>query len=168
MKQLARIFCIALMAIGCCSAFAGCGNKTTPGEIVVLMNRTDLRTTVLADAKEQFDAEFAEQGWTVTFERTTKATRRRGCWAESTVTCYSSPILSRVRSLPITLCLWAARKNLQRNGGLSIPRRMTGRCTGCRRTVRRRVSSIIKRYLRKQELPICLRRPTNFLRQCEP
>lgn len=71
MKQLARIFCIALMAIGCCSAFAGCGNKTTPGEIVVLMNRTDLRTTVLADAKEQFDAEFAEQGWTVTFETTT-------------------------------------------------------------------------------------------------
>ena len=141
MKQLARIFCIALMAIGCCSAFAGCGNKTTPGEIVVLMNRTDLRTTVLADAKEQFDAEFAEQGWTVTFETTTD---------------YEGDTSTRLL------------------GGeygdvLLIPNSVKGEEFAYYFMPLGSTEELAKeRYLRKQELPICLRRPTNFLRQCEP
>ena len=46
---------------------AGCGGSK-PGEITVLINRTDLKNTVLKDAKSQFEEKYKDKGWTVNFE----------------------------------------------------------------------------------------------------
>ena len=45
----------------------GCGGSK-PGEITVLINRTDLKNTVLKDAKSQFEEKYIDKGWTVNFE----------------------------------------------------------------------------------------------------
>ena len=46
---------------------AGCGGSK-PGEITVLINRTDLKNTVLKDDKSQFEDKYKDKGWTVNFE----------------------------------------------------------------------------------------------------
>lgn len=67
MKKFLVIVLVAILTLGVSAVFGGC-NNSKPGEITVLINRTDLKNTTLKRAKEQFDEEFEEQGYTVEFE----------------------------------------------------------------------------------------------------
>ncbi len=66
-KILVVLLCLSLVVTG---LFAG-GKKEDNEEgavITVFTNRTDLIKTVLADAKLEFEAKYAEFGWTLEFE----------------------------------------------------------------------------------------------------
>ena len=65
MKKIVALLVGLALTVGALSVFAGCGSSN---ELTVLMNRTDFQNNVFEDAKEQFEVEFAEQGWTVEFE----------------------------------------------------------------------------------------------------
>ena len=65
MKKIVALLVGLALTVGALSVFAGCGSSN---ELTVLMNRTDFQNNVFEDAKEQFEAEFAEQGWPVEFE----------------------------------------------------------------------------------------------------
>ena len=67
MKKLVAVMLSVLMIGATMGTLAGCGGSK-PGEITVLINRTDLKNTVLKDAKSQFDEKFKDKGWTVNFE----------------------------------------------------------------------------------------------------
>ena len=66
MRKILTLVLSLILALGFCVSMIGCKDKTN--EIVVLSHRTDLKNTLLAEAKTEFEKKYADKGWKVSFE----------------------------------------------------------------------------------------------------
>ncbi|HEY8389377.1 MAG TPA: ABC transporter substrate-binding protein [Clostridia bacterium] len=66
MRKILTLVLSLMLALGFCVSITGCKDKIN--EIVVLSHRTDLKNTLLAQAKTEFEKKYADKGWKVSFE----------------------------------------------------------------------------------------------------